>query len=83
MSFPDKQTIARIRAEYPVGTRVKLERMLDIQAPHVGTIGVVVGVDDAGSLLMKWSTGSTLSVVYGEDRVRKLTKEEEREHGEV
>ena len=33
--------------------------------------------------MMKWSTGSTLSVVYGEDRVRKLTKEEELEHGEV
>ena len=46
--------------------------MDDPQAPPVGTIGEVLGVDDTGSLLMRWRTGSGLNVVYGEDVVRKL-----------
>jgi len=71
MPFPDRQTVARIRAEYPPGTQVELMQMDDPHAPPVGTIGEVIGVDDAGSLLMRWSNGSTLSVVYGEDCVRK------------
>jgi hypothetical protein len=46
--------------------------MDDIQAPPAGTLGTVLGVDDTGSLLMHWDNGSGLSVVYGEDAVRKL-----------
>ncbi len=30
------------------------------------------GVDDTGSLLMRWDNGSGLNVVYGEDIVRKV-----------
>ena len=43
--------------------------MDDIQAPPPGTKGTVLGVDDTGSLLMRWDTGSGLNVVYGEDIV--------------
>ena len=71
MGFPDRETVRRIRERYPVGTMVELISMNDLHAPPVGTIGEVIGVDDAGSLLMRWSNGSTLSVVYGEDVVRK------------
>lgn len=70
--FPDRKTLERLREEYPAGTMVILEHMDDIQAPPVGTLGTVTGVDDAGSLLMRWETGSSLSVAYGADRVRKL-----------
>lgn len=45
--------------------------MDDAQAPPVGTKGSVKGVDDTGSLLMRWDNGSGLNVVYGEDLVRK------------
>lgn len=72
MRFPSKETVERIRREYPVGTRVELLRMEDIQAPPIGTRGTVRGVDDTGSLLMRWDNGSSLNVVYGEDLVRKL-----------
>lgn len=72
MRFPDRATVERIRREYPAGTRVELVRMDDPQAPPIGTIGVVLGVDDTGSLLMRWSNGSGLNVVYGEDVVRKV-----------
>lgn len=62
----------RIRREYPAGTRVRLQKMNDCQAPPAGTEGVVTGVDDAGSILVHWSNGSRLNVVYGEDYAVKL-----------
>ena len=75
--FPDWKTVERLREEYPVGTMVVLEHMDDIQAPPVGTLGTVLGVDDAGSLLMKWENGSGLSVVYGADKVKKVVRGQE------
>ena len=71
MRFPSKETVEGVRREYPIGTRVELVRMDDAQAPPVGTKGSVKGVDDTGSLLMRWDNGSGLNVVYGEDLVRK------------
>lgn len=73
MRFPNKETVERIRREYPAGTRVELVQMDDAQAPPAGTKGTVIGVNDTGSLLMRWDTGSGLNVVYGEDIVRKIT----------
>ena len=72
MRFPSKETVERIRKEYPVGTRVALVQMDDPQAPPVGTKGTVKGGDETGSLLMRWDNGSGLNVVYGEDIVRKV-----------
>ena len=72
MRFPSKETVERVRREYPKGTRVELVWMDDLQAPPLGTQGTVLGVDDTGSLLMRWDNGSGLNVVYGEDVVRKL-----------
>ena len=71
MRFPSREIVERLRQEYPKGTRVKLEVMDDPQAPPIGTLGTVTGVDDTGSLMMKWDNGSGLNVVYGEDRVSK------------
>ena len=75
MRFPDRKTVERVRKEYPVGTRVELLRMDDVQAPPVGTLGTIIGVDDTASLLMRWDNGSHLNVVYGEDVVRKVIEE--------
>ena len=72
MKFPSREIVERIRREYPAGTRVELVQMDDAQAPPVGTKGTVKGVDDTGSLLMRWDKGSGLNVVYGEDIVRKV-----------
>ena len=58
-----------------MGTRIELLEMDDFQAPPVGTYGTVKGVDDTGSLLVRWDNGSRLNVIYGEDRVRKLEEE--------
>ena len=72
MKFPSREIVERIRRDYPAGTRVELVRMDDAQAPAVGTKGTVKGVDDTGSLLMRWDNGSGLNVVYGEDVVKKI-----------
>ena len=74
MSFPSKETVERLRGQYPAGTRVALVRMDDRQAPPPGTKGTVLGVDDAGSLLMRWDNGSGLNAVYGEDEVEKIAE---------
>ena len=72
MRFPTRETVERVRREYPAGTRVELIQMDDLQAPPPGTQGTVIGVDDTGSLLMRWDNGSGLNVVYGADLVRKV-----------
>ena len=72
MRFPSKEMVESVRKQYPVGCRVVLVQMDDAQAPPIGTKGTVLGVDDTGSLLMRWDTGSGLNVVYGEDIVKKL-----------
>ena len=74
MMFPSRETVKQIRNEFPKGTRVELVSMDARQAPSPGTKGTVIGVDDTGSLLMRWENGSGLNVVYGEDVVRKISE---------
>ncbi len=72
MRFPNRETVERVRRQYPVGTRVELVQMDDFQAPPIGTKGTVEGVDDTAALLVAWDNGSHLNVIYGEDVVRKI-----------
>ncbi|MBE7727936.1 MAG: DUF4314 domain-containing protein [Enterocloster citroniae] len=72
MAFPSREIVERVRGEYPAGTRVRLEKMDDCQAPPIGTEGVVEGVDDSASLMVRWSNGSRLHVVFGVDEARKI-----------
>ena len=65
----NRQIIADLRSKYPKGTRVKLIQMDDVAAPPIGVTGTVIGVDDIGSLMVNWDNGSSLSVLYGIDRV--------------
>lgn len=71
-NFPSRETVERIRKQYPVGCRVELVRMDDVQAPPVGTKGTVAGVDDTGSIMVRWDNGSGLNVVFGADFCRKI-----------
>lgn len=72
MKFLKKEIVEKLRQEYPSGTRVKLLKMDDEQAPPIGTLGTVYGVDDMGSIMVKWDNGCGLSVVYGADMCRKI-----------
>ena len=78
-NFPSRETVERIRREYPAGTRVKLLEMDDCQSPPIGTLGTVIAVDDTAGLIMCWDNGSSLNVVFNHDRVVKVT-EEDKDH---
>lgn len=72
MNIPSRETVNRLRSKYPAGTRIKLISMDDAQAPPIGTLGTVQGVDDMGSIMVHWDNGSTLSLVYGVDSCEKI-----------
>lgn len=55
----------KLKKLFPIGTRVVLDKMDDIQAPPVGTTGTVEGIDDVGDLLIRWDTGGSLKLIYG------------------
>ena len=75
MRFPSEEVIRNLREHYPAGARVELLQMDDVQAPPIGTKGTVIGVDDAGSIMVRWDNGSGLSVAYGADCCRSLVPE--------
>lgn len=72
--YVQDEVLEMLRKEYPKGTKVELVKMDDFQAPPIGTKGEVLFVDDTGTIHVKWETGSSLGVVYGEDECRKVTE---------
>ena len=73
--FPSQKTVDLVRKQYPAGCSVELTHMDDVQAPPIGTKGTVIGVDDTGSIMVRWANGSSLNVVYGEDTCRRINEE--------
>ena len=76
MRMISKEALQALRERFPKGTRVELVQMDDPQAPPIGTKGTVIGVDDIGSIMVRWDNGSGLNVVYGEDVCRKVGDED-------
>lgn len=78
MIFPSREAVENLRRTYPAGCRIVLDHMDD---PYVripaGTQGVCQGIDDAGNVMCSWDCGSSLSAVFGADRVHKVSTEEE------
>ena len=72
MRVISREALQALRERYPKGTRVELVQMDDPQAPPIGTKGTVIGVDDIGSVMVAWDTGSGLNVAYGVDVCRKV-----------
>jgi len=70
MKFPSREQIERLRKKYPAGTVVELVEMQDSQAPPARTLGTVWGADDAGSILVRWQNGSSLSLIPEVDSFR-------------
>lgn len=67
-----REIIEKLKEIYPVGARVKLIKMEDVQEPPSGTLGTVYGVDSIGSVLVKWDNGSTLNVIFRVDIIEKI-----------
>ena len=71
--FISDAMLQKLKRDYPAGTRVKLMHMDDPYSRlKPGDEGSVIGVDDIGTIHVKWDSGSTLGVVFGEDRGKKL-----------
>lgn len=64
----DRKFIGKIKESFTPGTKIELIRMgKDIQRVPDGTRGIVDYVDDAGTIHMKWDSGSSLGLIVGED----------------
>jgi len=76
--FPDRETVERLRREYPAGCRIVLDEQDDpyTRIP-VGSQATCQGVDDAGNILCAWDCGSSLSIAWPVDRCHKVSSEEE------
>ena len=79
--LPDRDSVNRIREQYPPGTRIRLNHMEDPQGVPAGTEGTVLAVDGIGQLIMEWDNGRSLSVIPGVDSFSKLPKLEEQQIG--
>lgn len=73
----ERRFTERIKKNYPPGTRLELIGMDDpyTKIPS-STCGTVMCVDDIGTIHIRWDNGSSLGLVPGEDRFRRLTPEE-------
>ena len=71
------ELLKQLKECFKPGTKVRLLHMNDpFTTIPTGTIGVVSGVDDAGTVHTIWSNGSTLGAVFGEDSLVKIEEEE-------
>ena len=67
-----KQQIEYIKAKYKPGTRIELTQDMVGENIRASARGTVTGVDDIGSIMVRWDNGCGLSVAYGEDRCRRI-----------
>ena len=71
--FPDEKTVERIRADFPVGSKVMMVYSADPFAPiESGIEGTVSSVDDIGTIHVDWDNGRCLGVVLSEDVIEKI-----------
>lgn len=66
--FVDNNFVKRMKAQYPPGTRIRLDSMGDNPHPIApGTKGTVKLVDDIGTVHCDFDNGRCLGLVPGED----------------
>ena len=71
--FPSRETVNRIREQYPAGTRIELISMDDPYSKlKPGDRGTVSGVDDIGTVFVAWDSGSGLGLAYSADSFRRV-----------
>ena len=78
--FPSREPVDRLRQQYPKGTTICCDSMNeDTRRIPPGTIGEVIGVDDAGQVMTRWSNGSSLSIIPGVDSFHVVQQTEDEE----
>ena len=71
--FPDEKTVERIRADFPIGSRVMMVYSADPLTPiDGGTEGIVSSVDNIGTIHIDWDNGSRFGVILGENVIEKI-----------
>lgn len=71
--FMNDKEVERIRARYPVGSRIVLDQMGDDPRPvPSGMKGTVVSVDDIGTVHCNFDNGRRLGLIPGEDSFHKF-----------
>ena len=71
--FMNDKEVERIRARYPVGSRIVLDQMGDDPRPVTsGRKGTVVQVDDIGTVHCNFDNGRRLGLIPGEDSFHKI-----------
>ena len=72
-AFPSRETVERVREQFPPGTRVELISMSDpFTKLKPGDTGTVNDVDDLATVFVSWDSGSGLGVAYGEDIIKTI-----------
>ena len=66
------RSVEQIKKIYKKGTKVELVRMADRFAPSAGTKGVVICVDDIGTVHVAWEDGSSLGVCLEVDTIKRI-----------
>ncbi len=67
------EVLEKLREDYPPGCTVELVRMTDpYRDMPAGMRGKVLCVDDAGSVHVAWSNGSSLAALRGIDIIRRV-----------
>ncbi len=68
------EVLKKLREDYPPGAKVELIEMNDpYREMPPGLTGEVIFIDDIGSIHVIWSNGSALAVIYGVDRIRRIS----------
>lgn len=76
--IPTDAEVKALREQYPVGTRIRLIKMREEAQPvPEGTEGAVTGVDDIGTIHMKWDNGSSIGLVQKIDQFQIINKKGE------
>lgn len=76
--FPTEKDIARLREQYPEGTRIQVDYMGNDPHPITpGTNGTVKHVDDIGTIHCVFDNGRSLGLIPGEDSFHVLPIEKE------
>ena len=69
--FPSREQVARIRTQYPKGTRIEITHIADPYSKlTAGSRGTVEFVDDTGSLFCAFDNGEHIGLLYGVDGYR-------------
>lgn len=76
----NEKKVELLRQRYPEGTRICLDHMEDICPVESGTKGTIIGIDDIGSVMVKWDNGRILNLLPYEDKFHTIKHEQTEEN---